>query len=367
LKLAKGALPFTPSSSVSFLPKQRERARAVIAVPLQHYHHKITALSAHEQLTGEVIGDKWLLSDDSKESTSGKSDIYKAFRRDVNGNPQGDPVIIKISPNTEALERESQNYDIIGDNNKSTLFVELLDYLPEADPTTAKFQDKSAIVMERGIQDLRSFIQENGPLEGKQLQQTAENTARCVEAVHDSNMVWTEIKAENFVVAEDGTSVKGIDLESAVPVKENPIDYSVEAIPPEFAVAFLCGREPYMEMEQNFDVWSLGMLLYELATGTHYFEDKQDCKVQIATTLKNIEAVNLDNEHIDSQLKDLIQQCLTIEPEQRPKVQQVLEHPFFHRNIEANIRKIPIAQAKDDAVHALPKEATRDAHTTEVK
>jgi serine/threonine protein kinase len=109
-----------------------------------------------------------------------------------------------------------------------------------------------------------------------------------------------------------------------------------------------------MEMEQNFDVWSLGMLLYELATGTHYFEDKQDCKVQIATTLKNIEEVNLDNEHIDSQLKDLIQQCLTIEPEQRPNVQQVLEHPFFHRKIEANIRKIPIAQAEDDAAHALP-------------
>jgi serine/threonine protein kinase len=330
-KLVKEARPFTASSSGPFLlPQQGKGAGAVRALPLQHYHHKVSALSAHEQLTGEIIGDKWLLSDDFKESTSGKSYIYKAFRSNVNGNPQGDPVIIKISPNTVALERESQNYGIIGDNNESNLFVAVLDYLPEADPTTSKFQDKSAIVMERGTQDLKSFIQENGPLEGKQLQETAENTARCVEAVHDSNMVWTEIKAENFVVAEDGTSVKGIDLESAVPVKENPIDYSLEAVPPEFAVAFLCGREPSMEMEQNFDVWSLGMLLYELATGKHYFEDK-DCKVEIATTLKNMEEVNLGNEQMDSQLKDLIQQCLTIEREQRPNVQQVLEHPFFHR------------------------------------
>jgi hypothetical protein len=35
----------------------------------------------------------------------------------------------------------------------------------------------------------------------------------------------------------------------------------------------------------------LGMLLYELASGKHYFEDKQDengglCKVRIASTLK---------------------------------------------------------------------------------
>ena len=331
-KLAKEALPFTVSSSVSFLPQQGKRGGiAVRAPPLQHYHPKMSALSTPEQLTGEVIGDKWLLSDDFKESTSGKSYIYKAFRRNVSGNPQGDPVIIKISPNTEALERESQNYDTIGDNNESNLFVAVLDYLPEADPTTAKFQDKGAIVMERGTQDLKSFIQDNGPLEGKQLQETAENTARCVEAVHDRNMVWTEIKAENFVVAEDGTSVKGIDLESAVHVMENPIDYSLEAVPPEFAVAFLCGREPFMEMEQSFDVWSLGMLLYELATGKHYFEDKQDCKVQIATTLKNIEQVNLDTEQMDSQLKDLIHQCLTIKPEQRPNLQQVLEHNFFLR------------------------------------
>jgi serine/threonine protein kinase len=332
-KLAKEALPFTASSSVPFLLSQEQgkRAGAVRALPLRHNHHKMSALSAHEQLTGEIIGDKWLLSDDFKESTSGKSYIYKAFRSNANGNPQGDPVIIKISSNTVALERETQNYGAIGDNNKSNLFVAVLDYLPEADPTTAKFQDKSAIVMERGTQDLKSFIQENGPLEGKQLQETAENTARCVEAVHDRNMVWTEVKAENFVVAEDGTSVKGIDLESAVPVKEIPLDYSLEAVPPEFAVAFLCGREPFMEMEQNFDVWSLGMLLYELATGKHYFEDKQDCKVEIAMKLKNIEEVNLDNEQMDSQLKDLIQQCLTIEREQRPNLQQVLEHPFFHR------------------------------------
>jgi serine/threonine protein kinase len=324
--LAKEALSFTASSSVSFLPRQQgKRAGAVRALPLQH---------ANEQLTGEIIGEKWLLSDDFKESTSGKSYVYKAFRSNVNGNPQGDPVIVKISANTEALERESQNYDTIGDNNKSNLFVAVLDYLPEADPTTAKFQDKSAIVMERGTQDLKSFIEDNGPLKGKQLQETAENTARCVEAVHNRNMVWTEIKAENFVVAEDGISVKGIDLESAVPVKENPLDYSLEAAPPEFAVAFLCGREPAMEMEQSYDVWSLGMLLYELATGKHYFEDKQDengglCKVRIASTLKNMEEVNLDNEQMDSQLKDLIQQCLTIEPEQRPNLQQVLEHPFL--------------------------------------
>lgn len=70
--------------------------------PLQHHHHRRSALSAHQQLTGEIIADKWLLSDDFRESTSGKSHICtKALRRNANGNTEGDPVIIKISPNTE--------------------------------------------------------------------------------------------------------------------------------------------------------------------------------------------------------------------------------------------------------------------------
>jgi serine/threonine protein kinase len=81
-------------------------------------------------------------------------------------------------------------------------------------------------------------------------------------------------------------------------------------------VAFLTGRETFMEMEQNVYVGgSLGMFLYEFTSGKHYFEDKQDCKVQLLQqpTLKNTEEVNLDNEQeIDSQLKDSIQYCLTI-------------------------------------------------------
>jgi hypothetical protein len=58
------------SSLVSFLPQQGKRSRAVRVLPLQHYHHKMTMMSTHDQLMGEGIGNKWLLSNNSKESTA---------------------------------------------------------------------------------------------------------------------------------------------------------------------------------------------------------------------------------------------------------------------------------------------------------
>jgi len=63
--------------------------------------------------------------------------------------------------------------------------------------------------------------------------------------MHSSGMVWTDLKAENFVTTDNSQTVtddrlelqgmQGIDLESAIWPKGNPADYSVEACPPEFA------------------------------------------------------------------------------------------------------------------------------------
>jgi hypothetical protein len=46
-----------------------------------------------------------------------------------------------------------------------------------------------------------------------------------------TNLVWTDLEAENFVVMQDfsnGEKVhpKGIDLESTMPYWDNPVDYS---------------------------------------------------------------------------------------------------------------------------------------------
>jgi serine/threonine protein kinase len=314
-------------------------------------------------LTGEVIGNyqgnQYLLAGRATKSTSGKSVIYKAFVANDDGLPTGDAVLVKISNNWQALEREHDNYAAI---TKAGLargqFVRLIDYYPTASTQTPKFKKKSALVLERGDMDLRKYLQLNGPLEGKELRDAASAAAKCLSAVHTSRLVWTDMKTENvslcdgmecslsyavmkdflwlmptnkriflsqFVVTKGGI-VKGIDLESAMPVRDNPVDYSPEATPPEFAKAFLAGDGPYFVLEYNYDLWSYGMLLYEISTGTSYFAGKKP--VEITKELRSDPLIVLNNVP-DQRLRDLIKQCLDLNPRARPNILQVLLHPYF--------------------------------------
>merc|ERR1712046_504946 len=114
------------------------------------------------------------------------------------------------------------------------------------------------------------------PFDDGTLRAALYSVSRCMEAIHSSRLVWTDLMTENFVVVgEDGDSeaegaivVKAIDLESAMKVGENPIDYTPEATPPEFAKEFLSGDPHSFVLNYSFDVWSFEMLAHELATGS---------------------------------------------------------------------------------------------------
>jgi len=289
-------------------------------------------------LNGETLGEggKYLLSGQPIKSTSGKSLIFKAYRGDEDGLPLGDverdALTIKLSSNNEALEREASNYKVISRKGFARgQFVELLDYLSADElKSNSKRTSQSALVMERGAQDLKYYLaQEHAGdgLSGKKLREAAAAAAQCVQAAHASGLVWTDMKTENFVVTENG-EFRGIDLESAIPVGQNPVDYSPEACPPEFAKAFLAGEGPYFALQKNYDIWSFGMMCYEMATGGGYFDNKSP--IQITRALAIMEELEIpDDVEIDGRMKSLIQSCLQVDPKKRPSIAQVMLHPYF--------------------------------------
>merc|ERR1712071_644232 len=184
--------------------------------------------------------------------------------------------------------------------------------------------------------DLKALlIQRQGKgLVGKSMRDAAAAAGQCIQAMHSSNLVWTDLKPENFVltVDEDGenglSGVKGIDLESAIPYGNSPVDYSPEACPPEFARAFIKGEAPEFILDPSYDMWSLGMMLYELSTGRAYFEGRSP--VTITKTLSSaIFEADVSKVEKNKQLKSLIQQCLSVNPKKRPSITQFLLHPYF--------------------------------------
>lgn len=286
------------------------------------------------ELTGETAGEsgKYLVAGKSKKSTNGRSMLYTVYRSDEKGEAKGQALALKVSFNKEAMERERSNYQkVMGGflNFKRGVFVVQREFLPEAGGSLGTKQ--SALVMEKGTEDLKQYVREHGPMKGRTLRNAAASVVQCIEALHNVRLVWTDLKTENFVVVEAKGSVpmtvKGIDLESAIPVRGNPVDYSPEACPPEFAVEHLEGDPSEFVLDYSYDIWSFGMLLFELNMGHGYFDDISTDQSAIMKLLPDLEPSVEDI--TDENMADLILQCLSRDPSQRPTVAQILLHPYF--------------------------------------
>lgn len=105
----------------------------------------------------------------------------------------------------------------------------------------------------------------------------AEQVARALMAAHAAGIVHRDIKPENIMVREDGY-VKLLDfgLARILPVCQNNSDLATMS---ETGPGLQLGTMRYMSpeqgrgevVEQASDVFSLGIVLYELATGSHPF------------------------------------------------------------------------------------------------
>jgi len=288
-------------------------------------------------MQGSVVNDQYVL-DEGSISPSGKSSIFTAHEKD---NPTAEPVVIKFSQDNEALEQELVNFDALNDD----LFVEAHTYMEECyfdgqnGLNCEPLHGNAALVMEKGAGDLKQYLNKYGALQEPELRNIAWTAVQCLRDMHSKQMVWTDLKSQNLVVffEEQGgsarhpqntlTTVKGIDVESAVPHGSTPLDYTPRQSPPELAIRFLQGKASQMPVDYHFDIWSLGVLLHEMATGKHYFEGQKDHEA-IATQLKNTGGLNIQ-EVADIQLRDVIHRCLHLDPSQRPTIEQVAQHSYF--------------------------------------
>ena len=84
-------------------------------------------------LNGKEVGNgRYLLSGNMLRSTSGKSQIYNAYKTDSDGLPTGPRLTVKLSSNFDRLEQESRNYDKVTGGLFSGAFVKKVEYLPDS-------------------------------------------------------------------------------------------------------------------------------------------------------------------------------------------------------------------------------------------
>ncbi|KAL2915687.1 Cell cycle serine/threonine-protein kinase cdc5/MSD2 [Polyrhizophydium stewartii] len=125
----------------------------------------------------------------------------------------------------------------------------------------------------------------------------------------------------------------------------------------------ICGTPNYIAPEVLFnkeghsfevDVWSLGVVMYTLAVGKPPFQTKDVNSIYERIRENNLEfpaAVP-----VSSEIRTIIKSLLNSNPEQRPSIDDVLEHPFFaYQPMPAQIPVSALsATPKFDASNLIP-------------
>lgn len=283
-----------------------------------------------DQLIGQVLLDKFFIKEKLRVGGD-RSELYKCYHV-LDKDLMKYPLVIKLSHNIEQIELEHRIYgDLFSrlSEERKNLFVRAYDWVT-ASPLTS---GRVGFVMECGLENLRGYVWRNGPYTGKQLRNAMKNVIGIVHSLHELGVVWTELKAENFIVFQDD-SIKAVDLESIAAHNEYPRAYTAETYPPEFPAESLYQCLPQIPVDYKFDVWGLGLVLFEIAVGEPLFTLQKTYDVDyIKKRLSNPEGIvqeaNQKMWKVDAGAKNIIRQCLAVDPNERMSCQELLQEEYF--------------------------------------
>ena len=161
--------------------------------------------------------------------------------------------------------------------------------------------------------------------------------ADAMAAAHAAGIVHRDLKPGNVMVTEKGGDVKVLDfglakLQEDTPISEADDTRSIPAGQPNTEKGTILGTVAYMSPEQaegkkvdaRSDIFSFGVLLYEMLTGRRAFQ--ADTKMATLAAILNREPEPLDKlVPVPRELAHIVRRCLRKEPDRRAHSMQDLK------------------------------------------
>ncbi len=169
------------------------------------------------------------------------------------------------------------------------------------------------------------LIPENG-MAPEQVLEIASDVAEALAAAHDRGIVHRDLKPANVMVADDGR-VKVLDFglaKIAVPLPNEPLNSEMET-DLHTREGVVMGTMPYMSPEQvagspvdlRTDIFSLGVMLYEMASGQRPFTGRSTAELGSAILRDAPPHLTTVRAGLPEGLMRVITRCLEKEPDAR--------------------------------------------------
>ena len=155
---------------------------------------------------------------------------------------------------------------------------------------------------------------EVGPLKLTDALDIAIQTAKGLQAAHAKKIVHRDIKPANLMIGEDG-HVTIMDFGLALLADRSKLTRLDETMG---TVTYMSPEQTYgMELDHRTDVWSLGVVIYEMVTGQRPFKGHYDKAVMYSITNEEPEPMTALRTGVPMELELLVNKCLAKEADRR--------------------------------------------------
>jgi len=244
-------------------------------------------------MIGRILGKRYEITE--KIAQGGMSIVYKAL--DLNLNRYDAVKVLKedFASNMEILERFKQEANAVAFLSHPNI-VNIYNVGSE--------DNIHYIVMEfvKG-QTLKEIIRDRGMLSNEELLNYSYQIARALECAHNNNIIHRDIKPHNIIITKDDL-VKVTDFgiakhsDSATITNSGKIIGSAHYFSPEQARGNLTDRRS--------DIYSLGIVMYEMATGVVPFDAESPITIALKHMQEPLPSPKLMNKNLTDGIERVI-------------------------------------------------------------
>lgn len=238
--------------------------------------------------------------------SGGMGDVYKAFNAALNRT-----AAIKILHQKDMAER-FRNEAYIQSSVSHPNIARLYEYLVTG--------ETACIIMEYVEGDsLDVFLHRNGKLSNQETENIIKQIASALAYLHSKDILHRDIKPQNFKIRPDGSVIMldfGIAKNKYTP-KLTQQGYMVGT------TEYMAPEQFQQKVEKKSDMWSLGVLTYELLTGYMPFDANNAVTMRAKIEKGEFTKPRILVPQVSEKLNKVIEKCLQVNPGNRFSAQEV--------------------------------------------